>query len=344
MNAGEFQDPLFSFPSLFDDNLASQQEFVPKYRGEFSLVDSFGRDVGRTISATDNLRTPLPPVSQSSLLLSRIDQTMNQSTPNHAPPIALPTNVAHKMPPTSDYMPSLPKPARRPALTGHSAEDWERQRATFTQLYIAEDKPLKEVMKLMEEKHRFRATPRQYKRRIEQWKLDKNIKENDMRVILRKDLKRKREGKKSEFKISGRDVEPQKIERFAQRNKTTEESILGFDIETPGYIACDTPAPTIVDEGMMHHTGGDIDMEDSTATSLETVDSGKKRQIPLSFTSENLSPLIKRVSNDPPAKAVDAHFNSSFLNRLYDLVNVSSRKYRQWESHRLVGLRNLISE
>ncbi|APA11329.1 hypothetical protein SS1G_11575 [Sclerotinia sclerotiorum 1980 UF-70] len=310
MNADEFQDPLFGFPSFFDDNLTSQQEFIPTYRGELNLVDNFSRDVRRTISAPDNLRTPLPPVSQSSLLLPGIDQTMNHSTANHTSPIAAPSNVAHQMPPIVDSMPSLPKPARRPALTEHSAEDWERQRATFTRLYTAEDKTLKEVMEIMENEHGFRATPRQYKRRIEQWKLDKNIKESDMRIILRKDLKRKHEGKKSEFKISGRDVEPQKIERFAQRKKMTEESILGFDIETPGYIACDTPAPTMVDEGMMHHTGGDIDMEDSTATPLQTVDSRKKRQIPLGFTTETLSSFIKRVDNGSP---IDIDFDAEFF-------------------------------
>lgn len=51
-----------------------------------------------------------------------------------------------------------------------------------------------------------------------------------MRVILRKDLKRKREGKKSEFRISGREIEPKKIQRFAQRYKVTEEAILDFNV------------------------------------------------------------------------------------------------------------------
>lgn len=51
-----------------------------------------------------------------------------------------------------------------------------------------------------------------------------------MRVILRKDLKRKREGKKSEFRISGREIEPKKIQRFAQRYKVTEETILDFNV------------------------------------------------------------------------------------------------------------------
>ena len=76
----------------------------------------------------------------------------------------------------------------------------------------------------------FERSPRQYKRRIEQWKLDKYIKEDDMRVILRKDLKRKREGKETEFSIAGRDVESQKIRKFAKRNNFTEDDILGFDV------------------------------------------------------------------------------------------------------------------
>lgn len=76
----------------------------------------------------------------------------------------------------------------------------------------------------------FNCSPRQYKRRIEQWKLDKYIKEDDMKVILRKDLKRKREGKETDFTVAGRNVESQKIRKFAKRNNFTEEEILGFDV------------------------------------------------------------------------------------------------------------------
>ncbi|KAI9640193.1 hypothetical protein NHQ30_011430 [Ciborinia camelliae] len=170
-------------------------------------------------------RNPSPPQPTASALSD--DQVTT-------PGVEFASNVALASTSVPKPMPSPTRPAPkispRIAPSVHSAEEWERQRSTFTQLYIVEDMPLKEVINIMEKEYKFRATPKQYKRRIEQWKLDKNIKENDMKVILRKNLKRKREGKESEFSISGRDVEPQKIQRFAQRNKLTEDSILEFDV------------------------------------------------------------------------------------------------------------------
>ena len=39
-----------------------------------------------------------------------------------------------------------------------SEADWEKHRARIKQLYLAEDKPLKEVMAIMETNHLFRAS------------------------------------------------------------------------------------------------------------------------------------------------------------------------------------------
>ena len=43
---------------------------------------------------------------------------------------------------------------RRPVCT----QDWEEQRSRFEQLYSTEDRPLGEVMKMMEKEYGFRAT------------------------------------------------------------------------------------------------------------------------------------------------------------------------------------------
>jgi hypothetical protein len=67
---------------------------------------------------------------------------------------------------------------------------------------------------------------RQYKRKIAARKLDKNIKDADMKVMLRKQLKRKLEdGMESEFEVNGRAVPPQKMSRFVQRKGITDEEI-----------------------------------------------------------------------------------------------------------------------
>jgi hypothetical protein len=126
----------------------------------------------------------------------------------------------------------------------HSAEEWDAHRDLFTRYYIVQDKPLSEVKVIMESQHGFRATyvlvvfpinclnnrrfsERQYKRKIAAWKLEKNIKDADMKVMLRKQLKRKVEdGKESEFSVNGRPVPPQKMNRFVQRKSVTQDTIL----------------------------------------------------------------------------------------------------------------------
>ncbi|CZR57689.1 uncharacterized protein PAC_07578 [Phialocephala subalpina] len=90
--------------------------------------------------------------------------------------------------------------------------------------------------------HGFSATERQYKRRITAWNLQKNVKDADMRVILRKKLKRELEGgKESEFYVNERPVPPHKMARFAKRNEMTDDMILEEQMPTPSYITCYTP-------------------------------------------------------------------------------------------------------
>ena len=68
---------------------------------------------------------------------------------------------------------------------------------------------------------------RQYKRKISYWRLDKNIKESEMRAILAvRDIRIER-GKQSVFYVRGRRVDPAKIDRFAKRK-------LSLELQFPG--------------------------------------------------------------------------------------------------------------
>ena len=58
---------------------------------------------------------------------------------------------------------------------------------------------------------------RQYKRKITSWRLDKNLKDHEMRAILAVRNSRLARGEKSVFYVRGRRVDPVKIERFARR-------------------------------------------------------------------------------------------------------------------------------
>ncbi|KAG4444471.1 hypothetical protein IFR05_000062 [Cadophora sp. M221] len=83
------------------------------------------------------------------------------------------------------------QPLAPPILSAdHSPKEWEAHREAFSKYYVAESRPLLEVKILMESRHGFKATVRQYKRKIELWQLDKKVKASDMKAMLRKQLKR----------------------------------------------------------------------------------------------------------------------------------------------------------
>ncbi|TGO60804.1 hypothetical protein BELL_1186g00020 [Botrytis elliptica] len=307
----------------FDGDEMSQ-EFSGILLEDFNASEGFDYGTGQLeleTSALDASASSIP----SWLLPSTSSYSYTQpSLPYNDTPTVPSTTTAHANP--SMVKPMLPpsKATARPAPREHSAEEWERQRINFTQLYTTEDKPLKEVMKIMENEYGFRATPRQYKRRIEQWKLDKNIKENDMRVILRKDLKRKREGKNSEFRISGREIDPKKIQRFAQRYKVTEESILESNVETPCYIDCDTPAPIVEDEDIQHHVVEEVKIPDSIILSPPAVESDQDREIRIVDTRKTvLNEFIRKFGAAIP---IDSTFDLSVFKYPLEIDDLSLMK------------------
>ena len=118
----------------------------------------------------------------------------------------------------------------------YTRKDWERQRQMIEYLYCKEDQPLKCVIDQMQSQHGFCATSvnrihclskyessvtipseRQYKRKITEWRLDKNVKDDEMRAILLMQEARRKEGKGSAFYVRGRLVSSKKTERFRQR-------------------------------------------------------------------------------------------------------------------------------
>ncbi|KAI4273958.1 MAG: hypothetical protein L6R38_006221 [Xanthoria sp. 2 TBL-2021] len=140
----------------------------------------------------------------------------------------------------------------------YSASDWEDHRDIIQHLYVTEDNPLPDVVDEMKRKYRFVATERQYKRRISEWHLDKNVKDEEMRAIIAVEAMRLRQGKKSTFYVRGRLVDRKKIDRFVQRkriDRSALESLPGMQQFTkknqypaseyvsvlPANVRCSTP-------------------------------------------------------------------------------------------------------
>ncbi|CZR67940.1 uncharacterized protein PAC_17839 [Phialocephala subalpina] len=199
--------------------------------------------------------------------------------------------------------------------TDHSPEVWELQKARFTQHYINEDRPLREVQGMMSSLYGFRATERQYKRKIAQWKLEKYIRDDDMQVVLRKQLKRKlEEGKESEVSVNGKPVPPQKMQRFVQRKRLTDEAILAYEAGTPSYITCRTPFGESQQDGP-HDPKSPSDKLDSGDTELarhcEKVDGG-------GLASEDPGTLHLCLSKSPTISTLEISSEVSKASPLLD--------------------------
>ncbi|KAL8941876.1 MAG: hypothetical protein Q9216_001986 [Gyalolechia sp. 2 TL-2023] len=122
------------------------------------------------------------------------------------------------------------KPTWHPTTHRH----WEEQRSLIQQLYVTEDKSLPQVVDEIQRISGFTATERQYKRRISEWRLDKNVKEDEMRAIIAMQSWRLRQGKASKFYVRGREVDALKIKRFARRKEVA--------VALPPDVRCITPA------------------------------------------------------------------------------------------------------
>jgi Clr5 domain len=72
--------------------------------------------------------------------------------------------------------------------------EWENHRARILQFYVNEDKTLKEIMQLMQEKHGFKATMKMYKNRLKSWNARKYMTKTERDVASRVMRARERRG------------------------------------------------------------------------------------------------------------------------------------------------------
>ncbi|EAA30331.2 hypothetical protein GE21DRAFT_10591 [Neurospora crassa] len=152
---------------------------------------------------------------------------------------------------SSDLARRLPDPACAMVSSGaiHSKEEWETWKKTITHLYLSEKRKLRDVREIMIQKHGFRATIHQYKIRLQQWGLEKNNKESDMRYMSAKAAQRAAQGKKSAFRVRGRDISQAELDRYWHRkhhgHQKGSSAGIGEDIDLssmPEEIECYTPA------------------------------------------------------------------------------------------------------
>ncbi|KAE9364310.1 hypothetical protein N431DRAFT_355172 [Stipitochalara longipes BDJ] len=105
---------------------------------------------------------------------------------------------------------------------------WEGLRDQITQLHSVQGKPLIEVMSIIEREHGFVASQRQYKIKISEWRVGKNIKVDEYKFMVQTQANRAQENKDTHFRVRGRDVAPEKIERAVKRQKLSDQELIAM--------------------------------------------------------------------------------------------------------------------
>lgn len=135
-------------------------------------------------------------------------------------------------------------PRKRKART-LTIEDWEPHKLQIIELYINQNRPLEDVMDIIQTMTGFTATyvcllavfgnrkkfsdrpsKRQYQSRIKQWDLNKNVQPEEMEAIVRKRQRRKLiETHKNAFvaEVRNRPVETHKIVRWMRHHGISED-------------------------------------------------------------------------------------------------------------------------
>ncbi|PVI02948.1 TPR-like protein [Periconia macrospinosa] len=200
---------------------------------------------------------------------SEVMAAENTQAPNSALSFSIPIRElsapgGHNTEPVINTQPvfAMPAEAMRPPVQLRKKKaptlrekQWAPYKDRILQLHIEMKMSLPQVKKKMEEEYGFKAELRQYRSQITRWGLDKNVKTQEMKAIVRKRQRRKlieTDKNELEFKVRGTQVSSLKIERWMKRQKLPDSLLYAPSptASTPSDLECRTisergsPAPT----------------------------------------------------------------------------------------------------
>ncbi|KAK5057549.1 hypothetical protein LTR84_011549 [Exophiala bonariae] len=117
---------------------------------------------------------------------------------------------------------------------GPSVQEWRAVKEEIRVLY--QSKPLKEVKRLMEQRHGFRATERMYKARLASWGFSKNYSDHDYQICAVLHYIRQNSGKQATaFEIHGRKRSLKDLHKYIKGKKMSEEEFLATALKTTHF-------------------------------------------------------------------------------------------------------------
>ncbi|KAJ6134551.1 hypothetical protein N7523_000873 [Penicillium sp. IBT 18751x] len=189
------------------------------------------------------------------------------------------------------------------------SDDWHEYREIIEQLYRTDQLKLRDVKRIMERDYKFFASEKQYKDRLAAWHVRKNIKAEEVHIMIRKQKKRAARGKQTAFRRSGQEVDQKRIARFVRRYGSSWSSKRDKDAElqspeppTPSDMTCYTPEPA--EEASVVTPGSPPDVQSPTR---ETPNSNYQ----INFDPTQIHTLPDLVIDDDSPYSMDLHSNPS---------------------------------
>ncbi|KAL9128044.1 MAG: hypothetical protein Q9175_007613 [Cornicularia normoerica] len=131
-------------------------------------------------------------------------------------------------------------------------EDWIRHQALIEHLYRKQT--LAKTIDFMTSRYGFKATENMYKKRINQWGLDKKNKAKEMRAIARKHRQLGDQGKLTTFRVRGRVIDYKDVVRYWERKGVRIDDVIAqrAKSKTPEAVDCfiSLRSPTMTPEPM----------------------------------------------------------------------------------------------
>lgn len=115
-------------------------------------------------------------------------------------------------------------------------DDLEAHRGLITQLYLVQNRPLKQVVEIMRDQYGINATQKMYKARFEKWQLRKNLTVSTVSQIIDSGGNSKANSAVEHPVLRGRRVDRRKLRRYIQRLPAEKrQSILSESEQRLGY-------------------------------------------------------------------------------------------------------------
>ncbi|KAI1611346.1 hypothetical protein EDD37DRAFT_440476 [Exophiala viscosa] len=140
------------------------------------------------------------------------------------------------------------RPGHHPKVNAPNPDQWRGIKDIFTQLYLTENRKLKDVKSILSRKHGFNASEKMYKRRITEWKIRKNYKAQEKEVLAKRVQAYVNSGRDIQsLSFNGRPVKLDRVKRHCPDKQLWDqlmqspEATSGTDATT---VKEDTPSTT----------------------------------------------------------------------------------------------------